>query len=70
MSYLSLLLSRANGMSRASQAGRGSEPRPFASLAESGALETAWYSAEAEGSAEQGLPSGVMSMEHWLDLNA
>ncbi len=64
MSYLSFLLaSKTHGMSPAAREIR--TPKPEIRNDE----WAAGFHAQA-GEAERALPSGVASMEHWLDLNA
>lgn len=67
MSYLSLLVaSVTQGVSIPSTASREIEPEVYAS---SSAAESAWNGTRG-GSDEYLLPSGIDSLEHWLDLNA
>jgi hypothetical protein len=65
MSYLSLLLAaKAHGTNPASGASWECESQVVSS--------EAWPETRraASSAGEYGLPSGVTSMEHWLDLNA
>jgi hypothetical protein len=67
MSYLSLLVASVTpGISNRSTASREIEPEVFAS---SSAAESAWNGTRG-GADEYLLPSGIASLEHWLDLNA
>jgi hypothetical protein len=65
MSDLSLLFSNVQELSPAAQEIR----QPQAEI-RNDTWETAACGIAAGLPAEQGLPSGVASMEHWLDLNA
>jgi len=67
MSYLTLLFpSQTQGMVNVSEASRQEEHEVFA---EAGVCESGWMREE-EATADHLLPSGIVSMEHWLDLNA
>ena len=67
MSYLTLLFpSQTQGMVNVAEASREAEHAVFA---DAGACEGMWTRSE-EGAEDHLLPSGIVSMEHWLDLNA
>jgi hypothetical protein len=67
MSYLSVLFaSKAHGMTLGSRAGAEEEREAFAPEA----AETARSSPSTSLTAEQALPLGITSLQHWLDLNA
>ena len=69
MSYRTLAFTSANqGMMQASSAQGQGETLP--SLAWPGAKETAGPGVVASRLDEFTLPSGIASLEHWLDLNA
>lgn len=67
MSYLTLLFpSQTQGMMNVLEASREAEHEVFA---EAGGCQSEWMREE-EATADHLLPSGIVSMEHWLDLNA
>lgn len=67
MSYLTLLFpSQTQGMVNVSEASRETEHELFT---DAGAGEKMW-TRSGEGTEDHLLPSGIVSMEHWLDLNA
>ena len=67
MSYLTLLFpSQTQGMANVSEASREAEHELFTSP---DACESAWIGA-GDVLDDYLLPSGIASMEHWLDLNA
>ena len=70
MSYLSLLwTSESQGISKSSAGvSVGEQHESFSPPARSNAAETAVPVTGTQ--IEQVLPSGIVSMEHWLDLNA
>ncbi len=69
MSYLTFLFaSKVPGMSKSS--GAVGERESAIPAAWPNAAETASSVPSAPWPAEHGLPSGIASMEHWLDLNA
>ena len=72
MSYLSLLFTSAlRGMTSASGAGNVSPMRALGGLSPTApdSLEKAWIGTGGEPDNYR-LPSGIASLEHWLDLNA
>jgi hypothetical protein len=67
MSYISLLFtSGVQSLANACTASRKVEPDLFTSM---GAAENAWDDPEGRGDGYY-LPTGIASLEHWLDLNA
>jgi hypothetical protein len=71
MSSLSILLaSNVRGTAPASGAGGEYERGAFAPAAWPEARRAAWAVTPVSSPDEYALPSGVASMEHWLDLNA
>lgn len=67
MSYLTFLFSsQTQGMVNGSEASRLAEHDGFAASEARGKARIR----AGEGSDDYRLPSGVVSMEHWLDLNA
>lgn len=71
MSYRTLLLASANhGMGHASSAHAETQGERMPSLAWPGAKEAAGPGVVASRLDEYALPSGIASLEHWLDLNA
>ena len=67
MSYLTLLFpSQTRGMANVSEANREAEHEVFTGT---DACENTWTPV-GEGPDDCLLPSGIVSMEHWLDLNA
>ena len=72
MSYLSLLFASDACVSLSGAPGAipGGEARAFVSAAGPLGADATGYAEAAQGPSEEALPSGVASMEHWLDLNA